>query len=160
VIRTLRWLVVGVLAASTTVGLAACSPKAPQVTALRAVDGQPVLLIAACDGFDVARISVFPEETSSAEKWTVNRGTGAAPDEVPLLHAPQGWTAESGTLPALRPRTEYSVAAYGEQARPAVPIRFTVEQVAGLGAGEVLIGRPSGGGKAVSESKFRSGACS
>lgn len=158
-IRTLRCLAVGVLASSTALGLAACAPKASSVAALRSVDGQLTLLIASCDGFEASRISVYPETKNVTGNWTVARGAGEAPDEVPLTEAPQGWTVEVDTLGELRPDTEYGVSVFSEGAKPAVPIRFTAEQVAKLKGDDVLVGQPADVGKAVSEKEFRSDAC-
>ncbi len=157
--RIVRVGVAGALAASAALGLAACSPKASSVAALRFVDGEFTLLIASCDGFEANRISVYPETRNVAGNWTVARGTGEAPHEVPLTETPQGWTVEVDTLGELRPDTEYGVSVFSEGAKSAVPIRFTVEQVAKLKGDDVLVGQPADVGKAVSEKEFRSDAC-
>jgi hypothetical protein len=147
---------VGALAALTTL-LAACTPADKPVTALRYVNNRPILLIA-CPTMYPHRISLFTEGASPAAAWRIDRDATDVPlpTEVTLLDTPPGWTASEQSLTALQPDAVYAVALYG---RPnAVPITFTLDELAALRSGQVLIGEVASQRKAVSESKFRATA--
>ncbi len=69
-------------------GLTGCSPAPLPITAVRAVDGRPVVLIAACAKFDPDRVSAFAEAGSPNQRWAVSRDGGSAAGEVRLLRYP------------------------------------------------------------------------
>ena len=147
--------IVAVLA--SLIGLTGCTPAELPVTALSYVDGRPVLLIADCAEFDTRRISVFTVGATPAARWRADREQGVAPEEVPLLELPQGWTVDEDTLTTFDPGTDYKVGTFGASRR-AVFIGFTVDQLEALSPGQVLVGEAVGKGKAVSASRFRSKA--
>ena len=101
-------------------GLSACSPADKPVLAVRAVDGQPALLLAECSVFTADRISVYTIDVTPAASWTVDRDGGAEVAGVTVLELPPGWTIDEQTLAAFDSATEYSAAAYGAQ-RDAIP---------------------------------------
>ncbi|MGC4876501.1 hypothetical protein ACLQ26_09615 [Micromonospora sp. DT43] len=135
-------------------GLSACSPADKPVLAVRAVDGQPVLLLAECAVFTADRISVYTIDVTPAASWTVDRDGGAAVAGVTVFELPSGWTIDEQTLVAFDSATEYSAAAYGTE-RNAVPVHFTLGELTGLAPGEVLVGEAAGKRKAVTEAAFR-----
>ncbi|WBB69526.1 hypothetical protein [Micromonospora sp. WMMD812] len=146
---------VAALAAAATLGtLAACTPAAKRVAALRSVDGHPTLLVAACDGFEADGVSVSTVGVTPRVQWDVDRDTGAASTEVRLLQLPAGWTVTEGTLTAFEPGREYTVSA-ADGGETSFPVHFTVEELAALAPDQVLVGEAAGERKAVTESEFR-----
>jgi hypothetical protein len=147
---------VGALAALTTL-LAACTPADRPVTALRYLNNRPVLLIA-CPTMTPDRISMYNSSGSPMISWTINRGATDTPlpAEVTLLETPPGWAVSKQSLTVLQPGVEYSVAVSGRS--NAVPITFTLGELAALRSGQVLIGEVAPQRNAVRESQFRATA--
>jgi hypothetical protein len=147
---------VGALAALTTL-LAACTPADKPVTALRYGNNHPVLIIA-CPTIYPDRISLYTKGASPSAGWTIDRDATDTPlpTEVTLLETPPGWTASEHSLTALRPGAVYAVALFDRS--NAVPITFTLDELAALRSGQVLIGEVASQRKAVRESKFRTTA--
>ncbi|TQJ20723.1 hypothetical protein FBZ33_0926 [Micromonospora sp. A202] len=135
-------------------GLTACSPADKPVIALRVVDGQPALVLAECADFTADRISVYTIGVTPAASWTIDRDSGSEVTSLTLLETPPDWHPAEQTLVAFDPNIEYSVAAYGNP-RNAVPVRFTLAEVTGLGPEKVLVGGSAGKRKAVTETAFR-----
>jgi hypothetical protein len=103
-------------------------------------------------------ISVFPDNDVEENMWSVHREYGEQiPEMIPLLEAPRGWKVSESSLARLQPETTYNVAVYGDRAN-AVPIPFTLEVLAALPPGQVLVDEGPSGWKAVSEREFRSQA--
>jgi hypothetical protein len=147
-------------AAALTVGtvlflcLGGCTPGRLPVAAVRAVDGRPVLLLAPCPGFTPDRISVFAEGTAVDRSWVLDRTDGAVPAAVTLFRVPPGWTPVRTSLTDLQAGTRYGVRVSGVGGE-AVTVRFTTDRLATLGAGQVLVGDPPSGWRAVPEQEFR-----
>jgi len=144
-----------VTAAASLFPLTACTPADLPVLAARSVDGQPVLLIASCAKLDAKRIAVSADEEPSLV-WWVKREDGDVPPEATLLEVPDGWQETERSLTEFVPGKNYGVSVYGD--RKATPIRFTLERLAELKPGQVLVGDPPSKGKVVSEDKFRAKA--
>jgi hypothetical protein len=147
----------GALAALATLAcLPACTPPEKAVTALRLVDGHPTLLILSCSDFQIDSVSVYQDDDSVSPRpvWRIRREGGPVPGQLRLLQTPAGWSATEESLSTLRPGTEYGIAAFAE-ARPAVPINFTLAELDALGPDQVLVGKSASRREAVSESAFR-----
>lgn len=156
-----RWLArpAAVLAVVTVLGgLSGCTPADEPVTALRNVDGHPTLLIVSCSEVQIDRVSVFGEGSTqngtfqSGPKWTVGDLRRQIGGEVRLLDPSTSLPVVEGDLTEFTPGAEYTVAAYGDP--DTIPIRFTVEEVAALAPGQVLVAPRPGERKAVSQSTF------
>lgn len=148
VVRSLV-LAVAVLAAG-----AGCTPADQPVTAVRAVDGRPTLLVAACAVPDIDRISVYANGTEEFRDWTIVRESGPTPDAVRLLEVPEGWTVETELLTRFESDAEYGVSAFGGS-RDAVPVHFTLTALTGLRPDQVLVGDSPSGWRVVSEREFQ-----
>ncbi|GGO29967.1 hypothetical protein [Micromonospora parathelypteridis] len=134
-------------------GLSACTPADKPLTALRVVDGQPVLVVAECAVFTATRIAVFNEGTPTG-KWAIEREGTEELAAVTLLQPPPGWKVAEQSLVALEPDTLYAVTAYGSQ-NDAAPIDFTLGEVTRLGPDQVLVNDGGTKRKAITETAFR-----
>jgi hypothetical protein len=140
-------------------GLAACGPADRPVTAVRAVDGEPVVLLAGCSDFQIDRVSLYPSSVDApvpdgSPDRTLDRTGTTVPESMPLFgDPPSGWTADDGRLTALAAGQAYSVSAYADGGS-AVPITFTAADLAALGPDEVLVGKKPSSHKKVTEREF------
>ena len=144
----------GLASALVLAGLAGCTPQARPVIAVGSVDGRPTAYTVSCADTKVDRVRV--EEVAgdrAVAQWHARTDTAAGPERITLLQDPDGWTVPTRTLTEFRPGRQYVVfaTAHGDDAGT---VYFTVEQVAGLGAGQVLVKR----GQVVSEQDFREAA--
>jgi hypothetical protein len=141
-------------------GLTACSPRDLPLTAIRAVDGQPVLLLAGCPDLQIDSVSVYPESVDApvpdgSPTRELDRTGPAVPESMPLFgDPPPGWTADDGKLTALAAGQAYGLMARADN-RKAVPIVFTDADLAALGPDEVLVGKSPSSHKKVTEQEFR-----
>jgi hypothetical protein len=140
--------------------LASCTPAERTLTAVRAVNGEPVVLIAGCADFQIDSITVHPTSKSvtasaSGPERELKRSGSATAESLPLFGAPPaGWTVVDGGLTALVEGQAYGLAAYAN-GKHTVPIGFTATDLATLGAGEVLVGDPPSGHEKVTEKEFQ-----
>jgi hypothetical protein len=153
--------VVGTLAVLVTLaGLAACSPAAKPLSALRLDSDRPTVLLAGCPDFQIDSLSVYPNGGSatapaSGPSRRLERTGSEVPDSMPLFGTPPaGWSVSDDGLTALAPGEAYGFTAYA-QAQRTVTITFTPEDLAALGAGEVLIGKQPSSHEKVTEKEFR-----
>ncbi|MET8461770.1 hypothetical protein [Micromonospora zamorensis] len=135
-------------------GLTACSPADKPLTALRVVNGQPVLVVVECAVFTATRIAVFTEEPAPPAKWAIERAGTEQLAAVTLLQPPPGWNVAEQSLAAFEPDIEYAVTAYGDQNK-AEPVHFTLAQVSELPPDQVLVSDGGTKRKAVTETAFR-----
>ncbi|WP_433652452.1 hypothetical protein ACQP2C_09045 [Micromonospora zamorensis] len=135
-------------------GLTACSPADKPLTALRVVNGQPVLMVAECAVFTATRIAVFTVEPAPPAKWAIERAGTEQLAAVTLLQPPPGWNVAEQSLAAFEPDIEYAVTAYGDQNK-AESINFTLTQVSELRPDQVLVSDGGTKRKAVTETAFR-----
>ncbi|WP_433552995.1 hypothetical protein ACQP08_06310 [Micromonospora zamorensis] len=135
-------------------GLTACSPADKPLTALRVVNGQPVLVVAECAVFTATRIAVFTGEPAPPAKWAIERAGTEQLAAVTLLQPPPGWNVAEQSLAAFEPDIEYAVTAYGDQNK-AESINFTLTQVSELRPDQVLVSDGGTKRKAVTETAFR-----
>jgi hypothetical protein len=150
-----------VLAAlSALAGLTACTPAARPLTAVRMLGNLPTVLLAACSDFQIDSISLYPDSgdatvAAGGPDRRLERSGSEVPADLPIFGSPPpGWVVASGRLTALAPGQKYGLAGYAH-ARPTVPITFTAEDLAALGAGEVLVGKRPGSHQKVTEREFR-----
>ena len=144
----------GALVLAGLSGLAGCTPQARPVIAVGAVDGRPTAYTVSCADTKVDSVRV--EEVAGDQavaQWHASTDTAAGPERITLLQAPDGWTVPTRTLTEFRPGRQYVVfaTAHGDDAGT---VYFTMEQVAGLRAGQVLVKR----GQVVAEQDFRDAA--
>ncbi|MEO3769972.1 hypothetical protein [Micromonospora sp. B9E7] len=145
----------GVLATLTALaGLSACTPADKPLTALRVVDGEPVLVVAECAVFTATRIAVFTEDPAPLAKWAIEREGTEELAAVTLLQPPPGWRVAEQSLVAFEPDVEYAVTAHGDQ-NDADSIDFTMKDLTELGPGQVLVSDGGTKRKAVTETAFR-----
>ncbi|MDG4779522.1 hypothetical protein O7614_07690 [Micromonospora sp. WMMD961] len=145
----------GVLVTLTALaGLSACTPADKPLTALRVVDGQPVLVVAECAAFTATRIAIFTEEPAPPAKWAIEREGTDELAAVTLLQPPPGWKVAEQSLVAFEPDVEYAATAHGDQ-NDADPIDFTMRELTALGPDQVLVSDGGAKRKAVSETAFR-----
>ncbi|MEU1399953.1 hypothetical protein ABZ403_28290 [Micromonospora zamorensis] len=135
-------------------GLAACTPADKPLTAIRVVNGQPVLVVAECAVFTATRIAVFTEDPAPPAKWAIEREGTEQLAAVTLLQPPPGWNVAEQSLAAFEPDIEYAVTAYGDH-NDAEPIDFALDEVTGLGPDQVLVSGAGTKRKAVTETAFR-----
>jgi hypothetical protein len=141
-------------------GLAGCGPPSRPLTAIRARDGQPVVLLAGCADFKIDDVSIVPESGDSTAVdngpyRALNRTGSVVPDSMIFFdQPPAGWSVSQGVLTELAPDKTYNLMAYA-RADQTVPITFTSADLNALGPDEVLIGKLPGGHRKVTESDFR-----
>jgi hypothetical protein len=154
--------VVGALIVLTALpGLAACTPAARPLVAVRAVDGRPTALLAVCDDFRIDAVRIYPNSReASASPATgqrrLERVGSSVPESLDLFGpAPAGWSAAVTELSAMEPGQTYTLAAsdQGVQAQ-AVPL-FTLADLTALGPDEVLVRGDHLDHKKTTEKDFR-----
>lgn len=145
---------------ATLAGVAGCSPPAKPLVALRLDGGRPTVLLATCPGFRIDTLSLYSNSGSATvaaggpNRWLERTGPGV-PDSMPLFGTPPaGWSVSNGGLTALTPGQAYGLTGYAH-ARPTLTITFTAEDLAALGAAEVLLGKQPSSHEKVTEQQFR-----
>lgn len=141
-------------------GLAACTPAARPMTAVRLVDGEPVVLLAGCADFQIDSVSVYAASGNSASAAPghdrdIERTGDVVPESMPLFgDPPAGWRVTDKRLTALAPGQRYHLSAWGGT-RKTVVITFADSDLAALGPDEVLVGKTPSTHKKTTEKKFR-----
>jgi hypothetical protein len=158
--RRIRWAAGAAAVLGLLPGLAACTPGPWPMIAVRSVGGDPVVLLAGCDDFRIDRISVYPTspdptESTDGPRRRIERTGTVVPDSMPLFGPPPaGWTVTDDGLTEPAPGGLYGLGA-ASGTDDAVPVNFTVEDLAPLGPDEVLVGRSGSGQEKVTEQEFR-----
>ncbi|MCC5575899.1 hypothetical protein IMZ11_09635 [Microtetraspora sp. AC03309] len=124
----------------------ACGTPAPKgiLAVERAQDGGVRLLLADCPGYVAQDVSVIADTDDDSElvDWSVhNSGRTSSVRDIQVFQGPpEGWRTTGDTLTALREGVPYVANVNGNVGgrglRGRVP--FTVEDLKGLGSGEVL----------------------
>jgi hypothetical protein len=155
-VKTRRARAVGVLVALAALpGLAACSPGDRALIAVGTAGGEPVVLLAGCDDFQIDSVTVYTQNDEASPRRDLSRTGSELPGSMPLFGDPvPGWKVTGDQLTGLSASGSYGLAAYDGASR-AVPIGFEAADLATLGAGEVLVGKPPGGHEKVTEREFR-----
>ncbi|MFI5496097.1 hypothetical protein [Actinoplanes sp. NPDC051859] len=141
-------------------GLSACTPEAKPLTAIRAVDGEPVILLAGCPDFQIDSVSVYTESGDptvavDGPDRVLRRNGAPLPESLSLFGAsPAGWTVTDERLTELAAGKSYGLSAFGDGGN-VVPVTFTAADLAALGPGDVLIGKTPSSHEKVTEKEFR-----
>ncbi|GIF20630.1 hypothetical protein BJ973_001465 [Actinoplanes tereljensis] len=145
--------------------LSACSPAAEPIAGMAMRDGKPVVLFLPCEEFatvSVSRDYPDPHDLRSrppAPSWgfiTSDAVPGTAV-ELPLFDRPAApWEIDEEELTSLEAGERYSLS--GLSFRHAIFVHFTVDDLAALGADQVLTNTSKGKLKVVGRDAFASRA--
>jgi hypothetical protein len=161
--------IIGVVAASA-LALAGCGSAGVPAAGLTVIGGKPTIVFVSCTQRS-ANVGVYvdkPTDPSQAGPrpsdyigyldWTVRSSSPERLTEIPLFGAPPPrWIADENAITTLQPGVTYSVTGTGEAT--ALPVRFTVDDLARLNADRVMVGNGPGKSKVVSRKQFEDGAC-
>jgi hypothetical protein len=141
-------------------GLAACTPAALPLTALRSAAGEPVVLLAGCPDYTIDEIQLYTSTTNvtasvDGPRRRIARTGAEVPASMPLFgDPPAGWKVTDEGLTELAADGYYSLVAY-EGAQGTVGIGFAAADLAALRPDEVLIGARPNGHRTTTEQEFR-----
>lgn len=139
--------------------LSGCTPAPRVLIAVRAVDGEPVALLAGCPDFQIDDVSLYTRHhsvtaTENGPDRILGRTAPTVPSALRLFGPPpSGWNVDVDDLAALEPGQSYGLGA-GSSGSTAESIIFTVEDLATLAPDEVLAGKPRSHEK-MTEREFR-----